>query len=323
MLEKRTLGKTDIEVSPIGIGVMLWLDGKGLIWGRLPAVPKETENVIIKEAVEGGINFFDTAEIYGFGKSERALSSALQANKIADTDVVIGTKWRPAFRRARNMRKSIHKRIEYLSPYTIDLYMVHFPYMTFSRVKGQMKEMISLVREQKIRSIGVSNFDEQKMRTAHALLENEEIPLAVNQVEYSLLERSIESNGILDAAEELGITIVAYSPIHQGLLTGKYHTNPDLLKNKSRAFSMGFKRRLSKTQPLIDILTEVGNNYSATPSQVALNWLITNRGKTVLAIPGATKIGHARESAGAMIFQITNSEREEIDLASQKVIQFS
>ena len=98
MLEKRTLGKTDIEVSPIGIGVMLWLDGKGLIWGRFPAVSENTKNTIIKEAVEGGINFFDTAEIYGFGKSEKALSAALQANKIANTDVVIGTKWRPLFR---------------------------------------------------------------------------------------------------------------------------------------------------------------------------------------------------------------------------------
>ena len=320
MLEKRTLGKTDIKVSPIGIGVMLWLDGKGLIWGRFPAVSKETENSIIKEAVDGGINFFDTAEIYGFGKSERALSSALQANKIADADIVIGTKWRPIFRRAKNMRKTIYKRIECLSPYSIDLYMVHFPYGTFSRVKGQMKEMSSLLRDNKIGSIGVSNFNEKSMRKAYGLLENEGIPLAVNQVEYSLLKRSIESNGVLDTAEELGITIVAYSPIHQGLLTGKYHSKPELLKNKSRLFGMGFKKRLLKTQPLIDILTEVGKKYNATTSQVALNWLITNRGKTVIAIPGATKIGHAQESAGAMTFQITNSEREEINIASQKVI---
>ena len=319
MLEKRTLGQTNIEVSPIGIGVMLWLDGKGLIWGRFPAVAEVTKSSIIKEAINGGINFFDTAEIYGFGKSERALASALQANNISDADVVIGTKWRPIFRRARNMRKSIHKRIEFLSPYTIDLFMVHFPYMTFSRVKGQMKEMSALVRDKKIQSIGVSNFGEEKMRSAYALLENENIPLAVNQVEYSLLERTIEHNGVLDAAEELGVTIVAYSPIHQGLLTGKYHANPDLLKKKSRLFGMGFKKRLAKTQPLIDMLLEIGKTYKATPGQVALNWLITNRGNTVVAIPGATKVGHAQESAGGMTFQLSSSEREEIDLASHNV----
>ncbi len=319
MLEKRTLGKTDIEVSPIGIGVMLWAGGQGLIWGRFPGIADEIKTTIIREAFDGGVNFFDTAEIYGFGKSEEYLSTALQANNIEDPDVVIGTKWRPILRRARNMRKSIDARIKFLDPYTVDLYMVHFPWLTFSTVKGQMKELTTLIQKNKVRSVGVSNFKEDRMRKAHTLLEDQEIPLAVNQVQYSLLRRNIESNGILDAAKELGITIIAYSPIHQGLLTGKYHANPELLKHKSRYFGRGFKQAIKKTQPLIDTLSEISKSYNATPSQVALNWLVTYHGETVVAIPGATKLGHAQESAGAMAFKLNQSEMNEIAQASEKL----
>ena len=296
---------------------MLWFGGQGLIWGRFPEIPVDTKATIIKEAFDGGINFFDTAEMYGFGKAEAALSTALQANNIADKDVVIGTKWRPLLRRARNMRKSINNRIKYLNPYTIDLYMIHFPWFTFSTVNGQMKELINLFQNNKVRSVGVSNFKEDKMRKAHALLENQNIPLAVNQVQYSLLSREIEHNGILDAAKELGITIVAYTPLHQGLLTGKYHSNPDLLKQKSRLFGRGFKGAFEETQPLIEILTEIGQSHNATPGQVALNWLITSNGETVVTIPGATKIGHAQESAGALTFQLSTSEINEIALISE------
>ena len=256
--------------------------------------------------------------MYGFGRSESALASALQANGIDDKDVIIGTKWRPLFRRARNMRKSINDRIKYLDPYTIDLYMIHFPYLTFSTVNGQMNEMIKLAQENKIRSIGVSNYNEKRMRQAHEILEDQGIPLAVNQVEYSLLKRDIERNSVLDAAKELGVTIVAYSPIHRGLLTGKYHSNPALLDQKSRLFGRGFKKSLNRTKPLIDTLSEIGKSYNATPGQVALNWLIAYRGETVVAIPGATKLGHAQESAGAMAFQLSQSELDEVALASEK-----
>jgi aryl-alcohol dehydrogenase-like predicted oxidoreductase len=210
LLGKRKLGKTDIEVSSIGIGVMLWFDGKGLIWGRMPKVETEVKDTIIKEAFDGGVNFFDTAEMYGFGKSEMALSAALQANNIEDRDVVIGTKWRPLFRRARNMRKSINARIKFLNPYTIDLYMIHFPWFTFSTVNGQMNEMSKLIQKDKVRSVGVSNFKEERMRKAHEILEQHDIPLAVNQVQYNLINREIETNGVLEAAKELGVQIQIY-----------------------------------------------------------------------------------------------------------------
>jgi aryl-alcohol dehydrogenase-like predicted oxidoreductase len=319
LLNKRTLGKTNIEVSPIGIGVMMWAGGSGILWGRMPAIPEEVKNTIIKEAYDGGINFFDTAEIYGSGASESSLVKALKANSVDDKDVVIGTKWRPIFRRARNMRKSITDRLKYLDGYTIDLYMIHLPY-SFSSVKSQMEEMVKLAKDNKIRSVGVSNFNEKKMRKAHEVLEKYDIPLAVNQMNYSLLKRDIESNGVLDTAKELGITITAYTPLGQGLLTGKYHDDKSLLDSKFFFFRRGAKKKIKKSQSLIDILAEIGNNHEATPGQVALNWVITFNQDTVITIPGATKVGHAKESAGAMDFSLSTTELNEIAEASEKIL---
>ncbi|NHJ46916.1 MAG: aldo/keto reductase [Asgard group archaeon] len=316
MMVKRTLGKTEIEVSPIGIGVMLWLGGNKGIWRNAPHITSEDKQIMIKEAFNGGVNFFDTAEAYGFGRSEVSLVKALKANDIEDKDVIIGTKWMPMFRRARNMRRSINSRIKYLKDYTIDLYMVHMPF-SFSTVKAQMNEMVKLVKGNKIRSVGVSNFNPRQMRKAHAVLEKHDIPLAVNQVHYSLIRRNIESNGILETAKELGITIVAYTPLGQGILTGKYHSNPELIDNKMSFFRRSIKRKLEKTKPLVDTMTEIGKTHNATTGQVALNWLISYSGDTVITIPGATKVNHVIESAGAMGFELSKTELKEIADASE------
>jgi aryl-alcohol dehydrogenase-like predicted oxidoreductase len=313
---KRTLGKTEIEVSPIGIGVMLWLGGKKGIWRRAPYISSKDKQIMIKDAFEGGINFFDTAEAYGFGRSEVSLVKALKANNIEDKEVIIGTKWMPMFRWARNMRRSINKRIEYLKDYTIDLYMIHLPF-SFSTIKTQMNEMVRLVKNDKIRSVGVSNFSAKQMRKAHEVLEKHDIPLAVNQVHYSLIRRNIESNGILETAKELGVTIVAYTPLGQGLLTGKYHSDPSLIDNKFSFFRRSIKRNLEKSRPLIETVSEIGKTHNATPGQVALNWLVSFSGETVITIPGATKINHVKESAGAMTFELSKSELEEISEASE------
>ena len=152
MLEKRSLGKTDIKVSPIGIGVMMWMQGKGLMGRMAPDISEEIRNDIIKESFAGGINFFDTAEMYGFGKSETNLAKALKANNIKDEDVIIETKWGPFFRRARNMRRTINKRLRYLDGYTIDHYMIHQP-LSFSSIKTEMKELARLVENGKVKSV--------------------------------------------------------------------------------------------------------------------------------------------------------------------------
>ena len=319
MLEKRTLGKTDIKVSPIGIGVMMWMQGKGLMGRLAPDISESVRNDIIKESFAGGINFFDTAEMYGFGRSETNLSKALKANNVEDKDVVIGTKWAPIFRRARNMRRTVNNRIKYLDSYTIDLYMIHQP-ISFSSIKTEMKELSRLVENDKIRSVGISNYNADKMRKAHEELEKLGLPLAANQVNYSLVRRNIESNGILDTAKELGVTITAYTPLAGGLLTGKLHNNPEALKNKFAMYRMVAKRNLEESVPLVETLTEIGKAHEALPGQVALNWLVSYSGDTVVTIPGATKVYQANENAGAMAFQLSKAELNEIADLSERFL---
>ncbi len=319
MLEKRTLGKTDIKVSPIGIGVMMWMQGKGLV-GRLATdIEEEVRNEIIKESFAGGINFFDTAELYGFGRSETNLVKALKANNIDDKDVVIETKWSPVLRRARNMRRSINKRQKYLADYTIDHYMVHQP-ISFSSIKTEMKELAKLVEKGFVKSVGVSNYNAMKMRKAYEDLEKLGLPLAANQVQYSLVHRNIETNGILDTAKELGITITAYTPLAGGLLTGKLHENPEALKKKYAMYKWVVKKNLEESVPLVKTLTEIAKAHEVLPGQVALNWLVTYHGDTVVTIPGATKAYQAKESAGAMAFNLSKAELDEIAEVSEKFL---
>ena len=171
-----------------------------------------------------------------------------------------------------------------------------------------MEAMADLVEAGKIRSVGISNFNPDQMRRAHKTLQKRGLPLAVNQVQYSLLNRSIEKNGILETAKELGITIIAYTPLASGLLTGKYHKNPELLQKKGWLWRTRLQRGVEKSRPLVLALEEIGAKYNATAAQVALNWVINSSGETVVTIPGATKTRQAQESAGAMQFKLSGDE---------------
>ena len=179
-----------------------------------------------------------------------------------------------------------------------------------------MDAMANLVEAGKIRSVGVSNFNADLMRRAHAALKKRGLPLAVNQMEYSLLDRQIESNGVLDAARELGVTIVAYTPLGYGLLTGKYHKNPELFKQTPRGSML--KRKFEQSRPIVAALEDIGKKYDATSGQVALNWVIYNQGESVVAIPGATKAEHAKQSAGAMSFKLSDDELARLDELSKE-----
>jgi aryl-alcohol dehydrogenase-like predicted oxidoreductase len=267
-------------------------------------------------ANQGGINWFDTAELYGAGVSEASLAAALKAAGKADQDVIIATKWWPLFRTARNIPRSIQDRIRFLDGYTIRVYMVHQPF-SFSSPEAEMNAMTDLVEAGKIRSVGVSNFSAEQMRRAHQTLQKRGLPLAVNQVQYSLLNRSIETNGILETAKELGVTIIAYTPLGSGLLTGKYHKNPALLQGKSFFWRARLRSGVEKSRKIVQALDEIGAKYNATPAQVALNWVIHVHGETIVTIPGATKISQAVESAGAMNFKLSDEEMVRLNELSQ------
>jgi aryl-alcohol dehydrogenase-like predicted oxidoreductase len=317
-IETRQLGRTGIPITPIGLGVMQFAGGKGVFKFMFPDISQAEMNAIIQAALAGGINWFDTAEMYGMGKSEQGLANALKDAGVADEDVLIATKWSPFFRTAGNISKTIGNRLRFLDGYTIDLYQVHQPY-SFSSPEAEMNAMADLVEAGKIRTVGVSNFSAERMRRAHAALQKRGLPLASNQVEYSLWKRSIETNGILETAKELGITIIAWGPLASGLLSGKFHQDPDLLAQAPLGRRNVLRRRIEKSRPLVDALTEIGENYDASPSQVALNWLIHSHGDTVVAIPGASKVKHAQESAGAMQFTLSDADMQRLDKISRQL----
>ena len=309
---RRRLGRTEIEITPIGLGTWQFSEAQSIhrfIWSRIE--PKVTED-IVAAALAGGINWFDTAEAYGAGRSERALARALSAAGRRAGDVVIATKWQPVLRRAGSIRRTIDQRLSNLSPFGIDLHQVHNP-ASFSSVEAEMDAMADLVLQGKIRAVGVSNFSAERMRRAHVALAGYGIPLASNQVKYSLLDRRIEGNGVLDAAKELGVTIIAYSPLEMGLLTGKFHRDAGLLKSRPIGRRISLRRKIERSRPLVAALEEIAAGHGVTPAQVALNWLVNAHGDTVVAIPGASKPAHAQESAGAIAFSLAPEELSRLD----------
>ncbi len=321
-LPLRTLGRSDLLVTPIGLGCWQFSHRQNLAGKFWPNLEDDLITHIVKISLEGGVNWFDTAEAYGNGASERALSKSLIASGTQPGEVIVATKWWPMFRTASNIPKTIDNRLSALSPFPIDLYQIHQPW-GFSSETAEMEAMARLARENKIRYIGVSNFSAAKMRSAWKILQKQGIHLVSNQVRYSLLDRSIEANGIMHTAKELGISIIAYSPLAQGMVTGKFHDQPELMKKT------GFRRYtplfhlsgLEKTRPVVEKVRELAAKYGVTPSQVALNWLIFHHGETVVAIPGATREQHAQENTGAMKFKMTEEDLSQLDKISAPFIR--
>ncbi|MHC4182950.1 MAG: aldo/keto reductase [Planctomycetota bacterium] len=319
MNSKRRLGQTDLEISPIGLGTLQFAGGLGFLRFMYQKLSPETMSGIVKAALDGGVNWFDTAEIYGNGSSERSLASALKTAGKTNSDVVIATKWYPLFRTAGNIGKTIDIRLKCLGGYNIDLYQVHFS-NSFSSTRDVMNRMADLVEKGKVRSVGVSNYSVEKMRHAHDVLAERGLPLASNQVHYSLLNRKIESNGILAIAKKLGITIIAYSPLESGLLSGKFHDDSTAFSKMPFYRRVRLKSQLKKSRQLIDALKEIAITHSATPAQVALNWLINFHSEAVVAIPGASSVKQARENAEAMRFTLSPQELTQIDKLSRKYL---
>ncbi|NIN00392.1 MAG: aldo/keto reductase [candidate division Zixibacteria bacterium] len=305
-------------VSPIGLGCWQFSKGKGLGGKFWPVLEDDEIENIVKVSLEGGVNWFDTAENYGGGESERALSKALKNLGKSPGEVIIATKWWPLFRTAKSIIRTIDRRLSALGGFPIDLYQIHWPY-SFSSTTAQMKAMAELVKQGKIRHVGVSNFSAEKMRIAQQELSRQGVDLISNQVQYSLLNRKIETNGVLEMARELGISIIAYSPLAQGLLTGKFHDNPDLIKNRAgfRKYTGAFKQNgLERSRPVMEVLRELAAKYQVSASQVALNWVINSHREIVVAIPGATKASHAEDNVGSMRFKLTRDELNRLDKVS-------
>ena len=192
----RRLGRSDVEVSPLGLGCWRFGGSGEKLGARWTAVPQATVDAIVAAALEGGVTWFDTAEIYGHGASERALAHALRASGRVPGEIVVATKWWPTWRFAGSLRRTLRARVAALMPYPIDLHQVHQP-TSLSSIGAQMAVLAQLVREGATRAVGVSNFSAAEMRAAHAALAAHGVPLASNQVRWSLIDRRVVEHRIV------------------------------------------------------------------------------------------------------------------------------
>jgi aryl-alcohol dehydrogenase-like predicted oxidoreductase len=254
------------------------------------------------------VDLFDTAAMYSGGASERRLG------ELADgRHVVIATKFPPGWLSTTEaLPDALDQSLARLRRSTIDLYQHHFPSRRIS-IPALMGFMADAMEAGKVRAVGVSNYSAAQVRIAHVALAERGVPLASNQVEYSLLHRAPEVNGVLDACRELGITLIAYQPLAQGALTGKYR--PGDRPKGIRRFGRYFRSDgLKKAQAVVALLGEIGERYSKTPAQVALRWLIEQ--EDILPIPGAKNGRQAASNAEALSFTLAAAEIEALDQAT-------
>lgn len=314
----RRLGRSDLMVTPVGLGCWQFSKGRGLVGNYWTLLDDGEIQRILGLAISGGINWFDTAEAYGKGESEKSLSKGLQNLGKSPGEIIIATKWNPILRRSSTISGTIDTRLRNLAPYPIDLHQIHNPF-SLSSIDSQVRAMAGLVQSGKTRYVGVSNFSRKQMERAQRELQKSGLPLVSNQVRYSLLDRRIEANGVLEAAKDLGIAIIAYSPLAQGILTGKFHDDPQLIKNRSgfRKYMGAFKPKgLEKSRPVVEALRRIAPKYGATAAQVALNWLIAFHGEIVVAIPGASRVEQVPDLTAAMSFRLSPEDMEELGRVS-------
>jgi aryl-alcohol dehydrogenase-like predicted oxidoreductase len=308
-----TLGATNITVPPLAIGTWAWGDSLFWSYGKDYSEPQLKE--AFDTAIAAGVNFFDTAEIYGLGKSEQFLG---QFMKQTQQPVAIATKYMPLPWRfsAQAVHDAITESLKRLQVEQIALYQVHMPFDFFMSKKTLMEALAEEVKRGRIGAIGVSNYSAQQMREAQGHLAAKGVPLAVNQVRYALINREIETNGILDTARELGVTILAYSPLAQGLLTGKYTPENADRVTGARKLDPKFSRQgLERLAPLIQKLQQIGTAHDRTPAQVALNWLIAQG--NVIPLPGAKNADQARQNAGAIGWSMSDDEWTQLDVLTR------
>lgn len=311
----RPLGRSDVLAPRLGVGAMTWGDAKGL--ARLhPAKTAyggahgpEEEALAFDQSVAAGVTLFDTAAMYSGGASERRLGELARGR-----DVLIATKFPGSFFfRPDNLPRELEASLARLGRDHIDLYQHHYP-SNDKAILRLMDLLADAVEAGKVRAVGVSNYSAQQMRLAYQALARRGIPLASNQVEYSLLHRQPETNGVLDACRELGVTLIAYQPLASGALTGKYtaRTRPaGLFRRTMRNFH---RAGIEAFTPVVTRLREIGERYGSSPAQIALRWLIEN--EQVLPIPGAKNGKQAADNAGALAFSLSAEEIDALDRAT-------
>jgi aryl-alcohol dehydrogenase-like predicted oxidoreductase len=305
-MQKRELGRSGLEVSALGLGCM------GISFGYANKLSRDEGVAVIRGAVERGVTFFDTAEVYGPFENEEVVGEALRPFR---DSVVIATKFGFNFdedgkqlpgmnSRPERIRAAVDGSLKRLGIQVIDLLYQHRvdPEVPIEDVAGTVRDLIG---EGKVKHFGLSEPGVQTLRRAHAVQ-----PVAALQNEYSLWWREPENNGILSACDELGIGFVPYSPLGKGFLTGAIKS--ELPAGDFRASTPRFQpEAMEKNQAFVDLLNRVAAEQDATPAQVALAWLLAQR-PYIVPIPGTTKLHRLEENIGAADLQLSDSDLREI-----------
>ena len=307
-MESTKLLANNVVVPSLGIGTWSW--GDRLFWGYGSDYGEAEVEKAFEAAVEKGATFFDTAEVYGLGESEKLIGRFL---KRTSQPVQVATKYFPLPWRfnGQSVADTLSDSLKRLQVEQVALYQVHMPFSFLMSQKTLMEALAQEVKRGRILTVGVSNYSAEQMQEAHDLLAQYGVPLAVNQMRYSLLTRKIEQNGILELARKLGITILAYSPLDQGLLTGKYTPENSSIVQGARKLDPKFSTAgLSKLEPVVSKLKQLGDKYDKTPAQIALNWLVVQN--NVIPIPGAKNARQAEDNAGAMGWELSSEDAREL-----------
>jgi aryl-alcohol dehydrogenase-like predicted oxidoreductase len=307
--DRFALAGSDVSIPPLGVGTWAWGD-KGT-WG-MGGYDSTYSEATIREAwqacIEAGVVLFDTAEVYGGGESERIIGRLLARDPSMRPQVVIATKfmplpWKLAVTSA--LVRAARASLERLGIESIDLYQIHVPISL--RSHGALADALAAAQaEGLIKAVGVSNYSVKETRSIDAALRKRGLRLATNQIEFSLLRTRPEKVGLLECCRELGVIPLAYSPIGQGRLTGKYSaSNPP---PRSRDFSA---HPMAEVDKVVDVLRRIcAAHGDRTPSQVALAWIIA---KGAVPIPGAKNRQQAEDNAGALGWRMDEAELAELD----------
>jgi aryl-alcohol dehydrogenase-like predicted oxidoreductase len=311
-MQTRELGRSGLNVSAIGLGCM------GISFGYADKLSKDDGVKLIRDAAERGVTFFDTAEVYGPFENEEVVGEALQPFR---DQVVIATKFGFNFvdgkqepgmnSRPERIREAVEGSLKRLRTDTIDLLYQHRvdPNVPIEDVAGTVRDLIA---EGKVKHFGLSEPGVQTLRRAHAVQ-----PVTAIQNEYSLWWRAVETNGILEACDELGIGFVPYSPLGKGFLTGALKN--ELPAGDFRASTPRFQpEAMEKNQAFVDLLKRVAEEKKATPAQIALAWLLAQR-EYIVPIPGTTKLHRLEENIGAAAVELTEADLREIDEGASQI----
>ena len=290
---------------PLGVGAWAW--GDTGYWGYGQSYGQDDVRAAYEASRVAGLTLVDTAEVYGRGESERLVGRLVHEDPTG-IDVAVATKfvplpWRVGRRSA--VRSALAASLARLHRPRVELYQIHGP-LGPGTDRVWLRELAAAYDRGEIGAVGVSNYGPAKMRAAHRVLADEGVPLATNQVQWSLLARRPETSGLVETCAELGVTVIAYSPIGQGLLSGKYtreHRPPGVR-------GIRFAARAGQVSRVVAALEEVGRAHGRKPAQVALAWLVA---KGAVPIPGAKNADQATANAGGVGWDLEAAEVDALD----------